>query len=320
MDFTLTEEQQLLVDTAAALLGAECPPALLRRAMGDEHAADQLWADHLAEWVELADGDLVDLVLFVEQCGRHLVPGVFVPTLVARQFAPVAAPATLAMAGPDGVWVPNESRTRVFVAEASLAEELVVVAPAGVAVVERGELVGLEQMETMDLVRRFWRVEVPDDLRFEPPEPGRELERAVARATVIVAAELIGVARWLLDSAVAYAKERVQFDRPIGSFQGLQWKLVDAALEVERADAAVAAAAMSVDAGTEDVAIAVHTARAEAGSAALRAGRDSMATHGGIGYTWEHDLHLYLRRARAAEGWFGPVGWHLDRLADQLFA
>lgn len=318
MDFTLTEEQQLLVDTAAALLGAECPPALLRAAMEDEHAADGLWADHLAEWTELADGDLVDLVLFVEQCGRHLVPGVFVPTLVARQFAPVAGAATVAMAGPDGVWVPNESRARVFVPEASLAEELVVVAPKGVAVIRRGDLVGLEPMETLDLVRRFWRVEVPDGLRFEPP--GRELDQAVARATVIVAAELIGVARWLLDTAVAYAKERVQFDRPIGSFQGLQWKLVDAALEVERASAAVAAAAMAVDAGTEDAAIAVHTARAEAGSAAMRAGRDSMATHGGIGYTWEHDLHLYLRRARAAEGWFGPVGWHLDRLADQLFA
>jgi alkylation response protein AidB-like acyl-CoA dehydrogenase len=137
---------------------------------------------------------------------------------------------------------------------------------------------------------------------------------------VAVAADAVGTARWLLDASVAYARERIQFGRPIGSFQAIQHKLVDAALAYEEASAAVAHAAMCLDADDADRHRAVHVAKALAGSGARRVGRDAMQTHGGIGYTWEHDLHLRLRRAFADDALVGTHEWHLDRLADLLMA
>ncbi|MFQ5515740.1 MAG: acyl-CoA dehydrogenase family protein, partial [Myxococcota bacterium] len=121
------------------------------------------------------------------------------------------------------------------------------------------------------------------------------------------------------DASVEYAKERVQFGRPIGSFQGLQWELVDAALELERAAAAVSYAAMCVDADDADRHRAVHGAKAEAGLAARACARTGLQVHGGIGYTWEHDLHFRLRRAYAGDAFMGPSGYHHDRLAELLF-
>ena len=128
------------------------------------------------------------------------------------------------------------------------------------------------------------------------------------------------MARWLVDETVAYAKERVQFGVPIGSFQAVQHKLVDFALGYEEAAAAVSYAAMCVDADDPDRARAVHVAKARAGAAARRAAKDAMQIHGGIGYTYEHDLHLRLRRAYADDALFGTGAWHLDQLADLLFA
>jgi alkylation response protein AidB-like acyl-CoA dehydrogenase len=140
----------------------------------------------------------------------------------------------------------------------------------------------------------------------------------VERATVALAAELVGVSRWLLDTTLAYVNERVQFGKPVGSFQGLQWELVDMALDHERAAAAVYYAAMAVDADDSDRHRAVHVAKAAAGTAARHSARTGLQAHGGIGYTWEHDLHLYLRRAYAGDDLLGDTAYHHDRLAELL--
>jgi len=174
------------------------------------------------------------------------------------------------------------------------------------------------EVDQMDRLRRQFSVDAGGDPGGEPIDPAA-WRHAVERALVTCSAELIGVGRWLLDAAVDYAKERVQFDRPIGSFQGLQWELVDAALELERAAAAVAYAAMCVDAGDSDRRRAVHGAKAEAGLAARACARTSMQVHGGIGYTWENGLHLRLRRAYAGDAFMGPSSYHHDRLAESLF-
>jgi alkylation response protein AidB-like acyl-CoA dehydrogenase len=107
---------------------------------------------------------------------------------------------------------------------------------------------------------------------------------------------------------------------PIGSFQAIQHKLADVSLAVERADAAVQYAAMTADADDPDRRRATHVAKAAAGAAATRAARDGIQVHGGIGYTWEHDLHLFIRRAYGSEAWLGTTSWHHDRLSDLLFA
>ena len=146
-----------------------------------------------------------------------------------------------------------------------------------------------------------------------------------ARATVALAAEMVGTSRRLLEMAIAYAKERIQFDVPIGSFQAIQHRLAECSLAVERATAATQYASMTLDADADEMSSpderyrAVHVAKAAAGTAATRSAKDSIQVHGGIGYTWEHDLHLYLRRAVGSEHWLGTTPWHHDRLAELIF-
>ena len=134
-----------------------------------------------------------------------------------------------------------------------------------------------------------------------------------------IAAEMTGTARRIFDMSLAYAKERNQFDRPIGSFQAIQHKLADMSLALQRATAAVQYAAMTCDAESGDRTLACHSAKAAAGEAARRILKDGAQIHGGIGYTWEHDLHLYLRRATTDEDMLGTTSWHLDRIAGLLF-
>ena len=154
-------------------------------------------------------------------------------------------------------------------------------------------------------------------LPFLSPQAWRQV---LQRALVACAAELVGVGRHLLESALEYARVRQQFGRPIGSFQGLQWKLVDAALELERAASAVAWAALCVDASAPEADRAVHCAKLEAGLAARHCARTSLQVHGGIGYTWEHGLHFWLRRAYAGDAFMGPSDYHARCLAALLFA
>ena len=149
-------------------------------------------------------------------------------------------------------------------------------------------------------------------------DTGRHRRLARARAWVAVAAELVGTARWLLHTTLEYAKQRVQFDVPIGSFQAIQHKLANMSLAVERAVSATYYAAMAIDADDPDRHRAAHVAKAAAGRAATLCAKDGIQIHGGIGYTWEHDLHLYIRRAYASEHLLGTSGWHHDRLAALL--
>ena len=302
MDFSLTDEQVLLRDTARALLTGECPTSLVRAHIDDPAAADKLWV-HLRDWVELADGPLVDLCLFLEECGAVLLPGPFFPTVLARMLLPD-------LAGTASV-VPTELDPFVFALEADRVDTLVAIDRGGVAI---GDARRVERVPMLDTTRRCFTVELaPTDRR------AADVDGWIERATVALAADMLGTARSLLERAISYAKERVQFDVPIGSFQAIQHKLADVAVELERATAAVYYAAMCVDADDPDRHRATHVAKAAAGAAATKAAKDAMQVHGGIGYTWEHDLHLFIRRAYVSEHLFGTRSWHHDRLADLLF-
>lgn len=335
MDFTLTPDQELLRDSARALLAGECPPALVRAHIDDPSAADPLW-EHLREWVALAEHPLVDLCLFLEEMGRVLAPGPYFAT--AALFAPLLAATghelltqvlagevtgTVAAAGPDGVWPyraaeVSADRVRTFVLEADRVDHVAVVLPGPEVVVT--ERLPCRQVATVDFSRRVFEVEVPASTPDAVPLDPTALTGLMQRATVALAAEMVGTARRILDMTVEYAKQRVQFDRAIGSFQAVQHKLADVSLEIERAEAAVYYAAMTIDAGDPDRHRAVHVAKAAAGTAATRAAKDGMQVHGGIGYTWEHDLHLFIRRAYGSEHLLGTTEWHHDRLADLLLA
>jgi alkylation response protein AidB-like acyl-CoA dehydrogenase len=332
MDFTLTDEQEMVRDTARTLLAKECPPTLVRASIDDRSISDELWRRHLREWAVLGDGDLVDHAFFLEEAGRVMLPGpyfstaaLFLPLLraVGHPLADAAAAGevtgTVAMANRAGEWVVHDEPLRTFVVDGDRVDHLaIVLSGPALAVVPAAET-AVHVVESLDLVRRYVNVEVPAGLATDRLSIDASALRAVLdRATVALAAEMVGVSGWLLDSSVGYAKERVQFDRPIGSFQGLQWKLVGMAQDHERAAAAVAYAAMAVDADDPDRVRATHVAKAAAGRAVRVGAQDGMQVHGGIGYTWEHDLHLYVRRAVASNALLGTADWHHDRLADLL--
>jgi alkylation response protein AidB-like acyl-CoA dehydrogenase len=333
VDFTITEDQELLRDTARSLLAKECPPKLLRAHLDDPSTAGTLW-EHLRGYTALGGGATTDLMLFLFETGYVAAPGPFLATTAL--FAPVLhaighdvladvqqgnATGTLAIAGHDGVWLPNDDTTKSFVLEVDRVDYLAVVQPGPtVAVVPRDAVGDVRFVETLDPSRRIFEVDVARvGAADAQPLSAEALQRVLDVATVSIAAEMVGTARRIFDMAVAYAKERYQFDRPIGSFQAIQHKLADDALALERATAAVQYAAMTADVDDADRTRACHVAKAAAGEAARRNLKDGIQVHGGIGYTWEHDLHLYLRRATADEYLLGPTGWHHDRIAELLF-
>lgn len=336
VDFVLSEEQELLRDTARALFAKECPSSLVRDGFydvtDDGPAGVRALVDtHLREWVGLGDGPLVDLCLFLEEAGAAVAPG---PVWTGASFAlpllraaghpdadAVAAgelTATVAMAGPDGRWTVGDHDVCWFVPHADEVDRVVFVVPGPAVLVAAADGLPRQPIEAMDRTRPLWRIPVPSERASARPVTGEALDDAVRRATVALSAELVGVGRWLQGATLDYVTERVQFDRPVGSFQGLQWKLVDAALVQERATAAVAYAAMCIDAGDPDAASAAHVAKAAAGRAARGWARTGLQAHGGIGYTWEHDLHLRLRRAYGSDHLLGDADHHHDRLADLM--
>ncbi|MCJ7437381.1 MAG: hypothetical protein MUP97_06425 [Acidimicrobiia bacterium] len=333
MDFSLSDDQQLLRDTARNLLTKECPTTLLRAHIDDPAAADPLW-EHLRDFAALGAGPCTDLCLFLEEVGYVATPGLFFPTVALA--APIlaaagddrldavldgAATATLALAGADGIWTANAEPVKTFVPEADRADWIVVVDAGSTVRVIAATDARLRQVGTADFSRRMFEVGV------EVEAPGGTatdvdagaVAAALERATVALAAEMVGTARRLFDMALGYAKERIQFDVPIGSFQAIQHKLADTSLAVERATAAVQYASMALDADDSERHRATHVAKAAAGAAATRAAKDAQQVFGGIGYTWEHDLHLFTRHAFGSEHWMGTTDWHHDRLAELLF-
>jgi hypothetical protein len=326
VDFALTPDQELLRETARNLLARECPTSMVRAHIDDPAAADAL-ANHLGEFAALGTGPTVDLCVFAEETGYVAAPGPFFSTtaLFVPLLAAIDAPqldaalsgeltGTVAVAGADGVWVPNADRPKTFVPEADRVDLVACVdAAPSVTLLEHPPV---RLVTTVDSTRRVFEV----DTIAAPSLPidAAALAAVIERATVVLSAELVGTARRLFEMTLRYAKERHQFGVPIGSFQAIQHKLADMSLDVERAWSAVYYAAMALDASDDDHHRAVHVAKAAAGEAAKRAAKDGIQIHGGIGYTWEHDLHLFIRRAYASEALLGTTGWHHDRLADLL--
>jgi alkylation response protein AidB-like acyl-CoA dehydrogenase len=329
VDFTLTAEQTLLVDSVSALLDRACPPALVRAvAEGDRGAVGSL-SPHLADFAALGDGPVCDQALVAERLGAACAPGPwFVTSALALPLLRAAdhdladavaageRAASVAWAGEDGVWraPPAGDPVRTFVLDRDLVDVVIVVSPGAIGVTA-ADGPG-RAIQWRDLTRTA--SEIPADDRPTHPIADEHLEDVLWRATVVLAAELCGTARRLLDMTVAYASERVQFDRPIGSFQAVQHLLADLALEVERAWAATQWAAMCLDDEPREARRAAHVSKAAADEAASLAAKTSIQVHGGIGYTWEHDLHLWLRRAITTAHLLGTAEEHHDALGALL--
>ncbi len=186
--------------------------------------------------------------------------------------------------------------------------------------------VTLRPMVTIDLANRWSEMRldnavVPAEALVGPPGgAGATLEALLRRAAVCAAAEMLGAARRCLDMSVGYAKVREQFGQPIGSFQAIRHRCAEMLLEVENSHSAVYYAAWSLTAGSEDAAVAASVCKAYVSEAARRVCGDAIQVHGGIGFTWEYDLHLYVKRAKALEVLFGDAEYHRELIVKHLAA
>jgi alkylation response protein AidB-like acyl-CoA dehydrogenase len=151
-----------------------------------------------------------------------------------------------------------------------------------------------------------------EDLLGAPGSATPVLQRLLRRAGVGAAAEMLGAARRCLDMAVGYAKVREQFGQPIGSFQAIRHKCADMLLEVENSHSAVYYAAWALDAGAEDAETAASIAKAYVGDASRKVCGEAIQVHGGIGFTWEFDLHMYFKRAKVLEAQYGDADHHRE--------
>ena len=353
MQFGLSESQEILKESARKFFAGECPAAEVRRLMETDTAFDsKLWSK-LAEqgytgiiFPEQYGGvglGIVDLALLLEEAGRALLPGPYFSTAVLsgsvlhalasedqkeRYLGPICrgeARATVAFLEGPASWDVEALEMRaasgklrgekLFVTDAAVADWILAVVRNGVFLVDaKAAGVRIAPMRGMDFTRKVCSVRF-DNVTGEKLGDSLGLARALDVATVALAAELVGGMQRLLDFSVEYAKTRKQFGKPIGIFQAVQHQCADMYLETESARSAVYYAAWALQENSPDAAAAVSIAKMYASDAARTVGNRAIQIHGGMGFTWENDVHLYYRRAKASETFLGDSTFHRERLA-----
>jgi len=224
------------------------------------------------------------------------------------------------------------SGTKLFVHDAHTADVIVVAGRTasgkspeeGVSLflVPRGTPgMSVTLLPTMDQTRKLCEVELKDvalgaeALMGQAGSGWAPLARVIDRATVALCAEMCGGAQKVLEMTVEYAKIRQAFGRPIGSYQGVKHKAADMLVDVENSKSITYYAAWAMDEGVPEGQLAVSMAKAYVSDAYRRVSGAGIQLHGGIGFTWEHDLHLYFKRAKGSEFTFGDATWHRERVA-----
>ena len=302
MNFDLSEDQVALRDGIRNLCEGRFDRARVRgcfdRSMWDELAETGVFSLR-------ADGfGWADVSIAFQELGRALVPGPLVWSQLAHGLVDGIV---------GGVERPPEGAA-ALVEHRDQLDALVVLDPAGIDVVAVPALADTPLLEwPLDPLTPVARVDIlPAGTRVGDAAVAAAWRRAGA---LLTAAYEAGMAQVLVEQATAFALERQQFDRPIGSFQAVKHLLADLAVRAEVARAAVDAAACTLDdPDTGDVDRAVHGARLLAGEAALGNAKGSLQVHGGIGFTWELDVHLYLKRAWLLNTVFGSPATHADAL------
>jgi len=204
------------------------------------------------------------------------------------------------------------------VTDAAIADFIVVVARDGVFVVDaKAPGLHIEPMKGMDLARKIYAVEFKDT-PAEALGNANGLAAALNVATAALCAEMTGGMQRTLELTVAYAKTRKQFGKPIGIFQAVQHLCADMYLETESSRSATYYAAWALEENTPDAATSVSVAKMYASDSARNVGNRGIQVHGGMGFTWENDIHLYYRRAKASETMLGDATFHRERIARQI--
>ncbi|WUI28790.1 acyl-CoA/acyl-ACP dehydrogenase [Mycobacterium sp. NBC_00419] len=299
-------------------------------------------------------GSLVDQAVAVEEFGATLACGplfgtVFlaIPALVASPAGPVrdalladlvegTKTAAFAVADKAGAFDPAAVRVKATddtvtgtverVVDAGAADEILVAATGSdglglYAVATDAAGVTRTPLVTMDLTRPQATVEfdgAPARLVAGPQEAQRVIDHALQVGSALLAVEQVGAAQHLLNLSVEYAKSRLQFGRQIGSFQAVKHKLADMLVDLEHARSTAYHAVWAISDGSDDPALAASIAQATASAAFSRIAADTIQVHGGIGFTWEHQAHLYFKRAATDAALLGTAEQHRSRIADMV--
>ena len=336
MDFTFSEEQLMTAGVVRDLLKDQCATADLRRLMASGAAREE------TRWAKLAEMGLCgilapesagglglaepDLVLIAEACGLAALPepliehaGVAVPLLAA--FAGDARVGPLlerAIAGEATVAVGHP--VNPFIADADTAEALLLVHDGALHLVPKGA-VTLTREPSIDPFRRLFRADwtPKDQTRLATREQAAPLlALALDRGALFAAAQCLGLAQRAVELAVAYALERKQFGRVIGSYQAIKHHLATCQVKIEFAKPVIAAAAAELSRGDVLSRARISHAKLAAAEAADLSARSAIQVHGAMGYSWEVDVHFFLKRTLALSGAYGDTAFHRARIAERL--
>lgn len=346
MDFVFTDEQSMIAETAQAFFGENATSERTRAAMARDGIDGQLYRDFCEELglggvivpEELGGAGLgyVEMAIVAEAAGYNVSA---LPLLNLNISAAMLAaggsdvqksellPAILAgekvaaAVGNDTVTFDGImlSGTFEFVPHGNIADVFILAHPDQAWVV-RADADGLsvKAHTTMDQTRPLATLA----LENVAGEPLADTQAAIAAsqpaAWITLAAEALGGAQACLDRTVRYANERVQFGRPIGSFQAYKHRLADMMIEIEQARSAVYWAACANDENSDDPQLALHAAKAFCADTFFKCAADMMQLHGGIGFTWEHDAHLFFKRARSIQTLLLDGNWHREQVASQI--
>jgi alkylation response protein AidB-like acyl-CoA dehydrogenase len=215
----------------------------------------------------------------------------------------------------EKVLVPDAAAADFFlVATADGRRHLVDSGADGVTVVAEPSIDATRRLSSV----RFEGVEVAAEDTL--PAAGHEYFPVLHRICVAIAAESTGIAQRTMEMSVEYAKDRKQFDRPIGAYQAVSHRCAQMLLETENSRSAVYGAAWAADSEPESLPLAASIAKAYASDAGWRVPDAAIQVHGGIGFTWEHDLHFFLKRGKQNAAMFGDARWHRERVADAVLA
>lgn len=330
MDFTFTEEQRMLASAFGKFANEICSPQRLRTAHDIEGTA---------RWQRLAGLGLpgtlapqshggmgltdIDFLLIAEEAGHVALPeplvehaGIAVPALteladhprVAEIFDAVAAGQTrVAVGHPINPFILDAARSNYLLL--TLGDEIHLVETS------RTQLI---HQPSIDPLRELFKVEplLSESTCLATGQLAQRVsQRALARGSLYCAAQLMGLGARMIELAVAYARERRQFGKPIGSYQAIKHQLATARVKLEFARPVLYAAAVRVDSLDQRAQTSLSHAKLAATDAADLAARTALQVHGAMGYSWEVDLHFYMKRTWALAGAWGDRGFHLRRLS-----
>ncbi|MHB8511889.1 MAG: acyl-CoA dehydrogenase family protein [Actinomycetota bacterium] len=338
MDFDFSPEQYALRDEARRFLEQQCPTSHVREFIDDASAwSRDLWKQMSdLGWMALAFPEscgglgqsFLDLVLLIEELGRAVAPVPFLSSTIAGQ--------TILAHG-------SQAQQQMLLPAIASGERVAVLGVSSNVSIEgnrlSGEVTHVLDAPAADLVvvgaGDQWFV-VEEGFRAEPKHaldvtrpigtivfdkaPAERLERSglapgLLFATAALTAEMIGTAQRILDETVAYSKVREQFGRPIGSFQAIKHRCAEMATDLAASRAAAYYACWAVASGADDAVLATSVAKSFCGEALARLAGEGVQVHGGIAFTWEHDMHLFLRRIKSSEALFGDTAHHREQIA-----